>query len=334
MTSAISPLRNSVVELPWKALIAAAQPYQTLSGPALSVNFLQQPNLLPFQRLPFHHSGVYGRYFHSLLHSLAEFATTPRPVRNSHVKMLHAPKEDFWKSVGVLNSVYHTTYTPFVHQHPVMGAVELTSPSHRRKKDVRLSLYNSTHQPIATMIATGSSSDVYVEEEEKNIEVPLPHCDLDETVPAAEVVSSIKRLMDGSIMQQILFKNKVDQGVGGDVVPPWRIDGCVAEFCQMLALNEFLAPHVSSKDSHMWTIAAQQTVSYGELFLDEPVDLVSASPRVFAQYRMPPWRHRIGLPLFSIDVQPLCVALRLEVRQHGTTKITGTYFLVDVAAHL
>ncbi|RNF04363.1 uncharacterized protein Tco025E_07970 [Trypanosoma conorhini] len=331
MTTVPRPVRDTAVELPWKLLVAAAQPYQTISGPALSVNFLKQPNLMPFQRLPFHHCGVSGRYYHSLLHSLAEFATTPRPVRDSHVKMLHAPMEDFWRAVGLLNCVYLTHYSPLIHEHPAMGAVELAPPSHREQKDLRLSLYSSTYQPISTMILTGSSSAALAGRG-KDLAAPLPHSDQDEASLRLATAGEARRLADGSILQRATFTQGGMQS--SDVVPPWRLDDCVAEFCRTLASAGLLAPHVSSEGNGMWTIVAQQTLTHGELLTDAPFDIVTAVPRVFATYRMPPWRHRIGLPSFSGDQQPLCVALRVELRQDSRTVTAGTYFLVEVERHV
>ncbi|EAN89740.1 hypothetical protein C3747_31g261 [Trypanosoma cruzi] len=331
MTSAIRPVKGTAVEFPWKLLVAAAQPYQTLSGPALSVNFHRQPTVMPFQRLPFHHCGVSGRYYHSLLHSLAEFATTPRPVRDSHVRMLHAPMEDFWHAVGFFNCTYLTTYAPFTHEHPAMGAVELAPSSHRSHKDLRFSLYSGEHQPISTMILTGLPSGA-VDEKEKDVIAPLPHIEQDEESLRVVNIGDVKRLADGSILQRAIFTRGSQQS--RDVVPPWWVDVCVAEFCQTLALANLLAPHVAGEGRNCtWTIAAQQALTQGELLTDAPFDIVSAVPRVFAAYRMPPWRHRIGLPLFSADRQPLCVALRVELRQHGCTLTAGTYFLVEVEGH-
>ncbi|ESL08808.1 hypothetical protein TRSC58_03483 [Trypanosoma rangeli SC58] len=327
MTSALRPVRDTAVELPWKLLVAAAQPYQTISGPALSVNFLHQSNLMPFQRLPFHHCGVSGRYYHSLLHSLAEFATTPRPVRDSHVNMLHAPMEDFWRAVGILNCVYLTHYFPFVQEHPAMGAVELAPPSHRKQKDLRLSLYSGTHQPISTMLLTGSSSGALAGRED-DLVTPLPHSDQDEESLRLTATGEVQQLADGSILQKAIFTNVGQRS--SDVVSPWRLDACVAEFCQTLATAGLLAPHVTSERKRVWTIVAQQALTHGELLTDAPFDVVSAIPRVFAKYRMPPWRHRIGLPSFSGEQQPLCVALRVEVRQDSRTLVAGTYFLVEV----
>lgn len=141
-----------------KLLVAVAQPYQTLSGPALTTHFLYQPQLLPFQAGPFAHAAVPPLYFYTLLHTLAEFAETPRPVRASHTKMLQPPKADFWRAVGTLNCFYGTVYDNALRgdaAHPAMGAVELVQPSHRSEKDVRLTLFDEAHQPMAALRMTG-----------------------------------------------------------------------------------------------------------------------------------------------------------------------------------
>ncbi|CCW60261.1 unnamed protein product [Phytomonas sp. EM1] len=138
-----------------KLLLAAVQPYQTIAGPALSTNFLTHTSLLPFQKLSFTHSSVAPVYFHTLLHSLAEYCETPQPVRSSHVKQLHPPHENFWDDVGTLNCFYSTTYRPRNREHPAMGAVELVHASHRRECDVRLTLYDQTYQPLVAMLMTG-----------------------------------------------------------------------------------------------------------------------------------------------------------------------------------
>nr|CCC90611.1 unnamed protein product [Trypanosoma congolense IL3000] len=335
MTSIASPLKGTSVDLPWKLLVAAAQPYQTLSGPALSINFLRQPALMPFQHLPFNRTGVPGLYFHSLLHSLAEFSTTPRPVRDSHVKMLHAPMEDFWNSLGLLNSVYYTLYTPFSAEHPEIGAVELASPSHRNQKDIRMSLYNGTYQPVATMIATGATSGAELDPSSQcgTSAAPLAYRAVGAVMSASPLVGDLTELPDGSFRHEAVF-TKSNHSEEGDVVPPWRLDECVVDFCRSLAVGGLLAPKIPSDRECNFVVAAQQVLAYDDVMEDVPVDIVSASPRVFARYRMPPWRHRIGLPLFGTGIYPPCVALCVEMRQEGLKKVAGTYFLTDTTSTL
>lgn len=165
--AAVAAADSLAVSAP-RLLIAAAQPYQTVAGPALTVNFLRQSQLLPFQRLPFTYSAVAPFYFHALLHTLAEFAETPRPVRQSLVKQIHAPMDDFWRSVGTLNRFSCTVYeknlmgvtkrgrvTDYSWTHPSMGAVELSRVSHRHECDVRLTLFREDFAPLAAMVMTG-----------------------------------------------------------------------------------------------------------------------------------------------------------------------------------
>ncbi|KAG5485826.1 hypothetical protein LSCM1_07240 [Leishmania martiniquensis] len=154
--------RDLSLEVP-KLLVGAVQPYQTVAGPALTTTFLQHADLLPFQRVTFSDAAVAPLYFHTLLHTLAEFAETPRTVRYSATKLRHAPKDNFWDSVGTLNCFYYSTHLPdgvateasALSQHPAMGAVELVRPGHRRESDVKLTLFNNAHQPIASMLMTG-----------------------------------------------------------------------------------------------------------------------------------------------------------------------------------
>ena len=169
--------RDLSLEVP-KLLVGTVQPYQTLAGPALTTSFLHQPELLPFQSTPFSHAAVAPLYFHTLLHTLAEFAETPRAVRHSHVRQQHAPKADFWDSVGILNCFYYSAHNTSWHgenrqgkadpissqrrraaQHPAMGAVELVRPSHRKESDVKLTLFDREHQPIASMLMTGPKDE-------------------------------------------------------------------------------------------------------------------------------------------------------------------------------
>ncbi|CCW68469.1 unnamed protein product [Phytomonas sp. Hart1] len=156
--SFLASQQEVAVSIP-KLLLAAVQPYQTIAGPALSTNFLTQTSLLPFQKLPFTHSSVAPVYFHTLLHSLAEFCETPRPVRTSHVRQLHPPHEHFWDDVGILNCFYSTTYHPHQRKHPSMGAVELLHASHRKESDVKLTLYDETYRPLVGMLLTGPRGD-------------------------------------------------------------------------------------------------------------------------------------------------------------------------------
>ncbi|KPI86480.1 hypothetical protein ABL78_4464 [Leptomonas seymouri] len=160
--------RDLSLEVP-RLLVGTVQPYQTLAGPALTTSFLHQPELLPFQSAPFFHAAIAPLYFHTLLHTLAEFAETPRTAHQSHVKLLHAPKANFWQSVGTLNCFYYSVHNTafntrspqegagldFTALHPAMGAVELARPSHREESDVKLTLFNGDHQPIASMLMTG-----------------------------------------------------------------------------------------------------------------------------------------------------------------------------------
>ncbi|KAG5486502.1 hypothetical protein LSCM4_07435 [Leishmania orientalis] len=154
--------RDLSLEVP-KLLVGAVQPYQTLAGPALTTTFLRHPDLLPFQRAAFSDAAVAPLYFHTLLHTLAEFAETPRAVPYSAVKLRHAPKANFWDSVGTLNCFYYSAYSSHgaptaasaSDEHPAMGAVELVRPGHRQECDVKLTLFDNAHQPIASMLMTG-----------------------------------------------------------------------------------------------------------------------------------------------------------------------------------
>lgn len=163
--------RDLSLEVP-KLLVGTVQPYQTLAGPALTTSFLHQPELLPFQATPFFHAAVAPLYFHTLLHTLAEFAETPRTLHQRHVALRQAPKPDFWTAVGTLNCFYYSAHSAawggglrqgetgpqrggLTAQHPAMGAVELVRPSHRQASDVKLTLFNGDHQPLASMLMTG-----------------------------------------------------------------------------------------------------------------------------------------------------------------------------------
>ncbi|KAH8613389.1 hypothetical protein ERJ75_000794200 [Trypanosoma vivax] len=219
------PSSGNAVELSWRLLVSAAQPYTTLSGPALSVHLLQQPSIMGFQRLPFHHIGVPGVYFHSLLHSLVEFACTQRPVRESHVRMMHAPMENFWDSVGCLNCTYFTAYGPPCRAHPVVGAVELASPTHRKKKDVRLSLYNDEYRALATMIMTGDGARetpaAVSDGSGGGSPSPVPHDGVGEDVlNSSALVGCSSMPPDGSFTHEALFSRTDD--CADDVVPPWQ----------------------------------------------------------------------------------------------------------------
>lgn len=169
--------RDLSLEVP-KLLVGTVQPYQTLAGPALTTSFLHQPELLPFQSTPFSHAAVAPLYFHTLLHTLAEFAETPRAVRYSHVRQQHAPMAIFWDSVGILNCFYYSAHNTSwqgenrqgkadpissqrrrAAQYPAMGAVELVRPSHRKESDVKLTLFDREHQPIASMLMTGPKDE-------------------------------------------------------------------------------------------------------------------------------------------------------------------------------
>lgn len=174
------------------AVSVAAQPFQTVAGPGLTLNFQFDPQQFPFQRLPLSNPVVPALYTHTLLDALSEFAETPRTVRHRRTNAMHvAPMPNFWDAVGTLNTTYSTLTTlPLssskpkqqdnvsnstgqrhrgdgssgmvvpVDAHPALGTIELV---HRSKGtgllDVRTTLYSAQHEPLSTSVMTGPTTD-------------------------------------------------------------------------------------------------------------------------------------------------------------------------------
>lgn len=405
--SALVLRRDLSLEVP-KVLIGAVQPYQTLGGPALTTAFLHQPDLLPFQRTPFAHPAVAPLYFHTLLHTLAEFAETPRAVQHSAVKLQHAPMDDFWGAVGTLNCFHFSAHRPYEpkagtaaataaktsssrpdththhhHHHPAMGAVELVRPSHRKESDVKLTLFDSAHQPMASMLMTGPKTVAQVAAAEAaprdaGARTPLPAL----SPPTPSPSSSAGLAGDGEgvgVAAVVLGGTRVCGGLYGGLVPmedgggfahrayycladvaasvptpeslphaaaegaetampPWVLHEVVGRLfgvlhragvlCDGAAGVQALRPPSSpssSLASDAWQLVSHHVVQTDDAVFGEPFEVVCAPPRVYPQYHLPPWRHRLGLPHLTTGPVP-CVCLRCEVRQGGRLMSTGVYF--------
>lgn len=230
--------RDLSLEVP-KLLVGTVQPYQTLAGAALTTSFVHQPELLPFQSAPLFHASVAPLYFHTLLHTLAEYAETPRAVQHSHVKLRHAPKADFWDAVGTLNCFYFSAHgTPWrateapghggpTAQHPAMGAVELVRPSHRKESDVKLTLFDADHQPLASMLMTGPKTVTLLSEDKEGGAASLAHrrTPLPPQAPPTELAKFVSSALpdedfgQAAVSSVMLGGTQVCGGLYGEVVP-------------------------------------------------------------------------------------------------------------------
>lgn len=165
-----SPLDHlSLLSAP-KAVAIAAQPYQTVNGPALSMTFEHDSTLFPFQKLPFVNALVPSLYHHSLFDSFAEYAETPRRQSKSrNVSTNVAPMPDFWKRIGAIGTTYSTLHwngktsaaPTALLPHPSCGAVELLPSTHRGGGlcDVKATIHDANFQPLSSMLFTGSKKD-------------------------------------------------------------------------------------------------------------------------------------------------------------------------------
>ncbi|KAK7198451.1 hypothetical protein NESM_000805400 [Novymonas esmeraldas] len=374
--------RDLSLEVP-RLLVGAAQPYQTLAGPALTTHFLHQPALLPFQRTAFSHAAVAPLYFHTLLHTLAEFAETPRAVRHSVVRQRHAPKEDFWEAVGTLNCFYFSAQAPrgalggsaALDQHPAMGAVELVRPSHRKESDVKLTLFDGAHQPIASMLMTGPRETTRTASGGTDGLPDAPSSPPTHTrtalpflaPPAATAAAAPDG--DGELLAVMIGSTRVSGGLYGDVVsmpggglahrayyrlgdvdatattggaevrrddasvaptaaptamPPWVLFDCVQRLFLRLHSCGAFGDDLAVASAEGWRVVAHHVVQTEDGVFDAPVDVVCAAPRVQPRYRLPPWRHQLGLPAVPAGEAP-CVSLRCEIRQSGRLVSTGVY---------
>ncbi len=313
-------------------IVAAAQPYQTQGGPALSVNFLHNPDLFPFQRRSFTDAGSCTVYQNVLLRSLAEFCETPRPTRQHVGTLVVPPMKHFWRSVGVLNTTYATNCRPGAHQHPATGSVELVTSAHRKNKDVRLALHSADATCLAFMVMSGPQ------------DVAQGPVQLVGTEAAAQIEGALQRRPLLHLPQVESTKN--EELIVGDVVPlqsspgfaaaflcpsrgqvgdeekspvaPWIIQQAVGVFANKVGCSAGLCTPRAS-----WLLVASHLVNNGDILCDEPAEIVCAAPRHFEQYFMPPWKHQVGMP--QLQGQP-CLALRVEVRQQRVAVVTGTYF--------
>ncbi|GET86229.1 hypothetical protein, conserved [Leishmania tarentolae] len=379
--------RDLSLEVP-KLLIGAVQPYQTLAGPALTTSFLHRPDLLPFQRTAFSHAAVAPLYFHTLLHTLAEFAEAPRAVQHSAVKLRHAPKADFWESVGTLNCFYYSAHAPYgapteasvLDEHPAMGAVELVRPGHRMESDVKLTLFNNSHQPIASMLMTGPKGATREADDDDAVEstqgtsstsphartafpyVEPPTKDTTSAFGCAAVMMGGTQVDGGLYGDLIPMKGsggfgqrayyKVETAAASSlspdarsrtsgtataeeepttpssvpiIMPPWLLYDCVQKFFFRLHSSGAFGGDAAIAPTEGWHVSAHHVVQTEDAVFGVPVEVVCAVPRVYASYRLPPWRHQLGLPAIPNGTVP-CVCLRCETRQSGRLISTGVYF--------
>lgn len=350
-----------------REVVAAAQPYVTLAGPGLSINFQYSPMHIPFQQLPFRHSAVPSLYFHALLDSLAEFAETPRLQSSAghDIRLKTAPLPHFWDAVGNLNTTYTTVYTEGdadVSRHPAMGAVELAQSTTRDAKDVRLSLFDSAYRPMATMVLTGPHStrnnDVGAARRDDGVRKMLPEsmqrldlhgsaCDGQSAAHSSSswcMIGDIVLLPGGSLAHRAMFHQTVsptDEKMD-DEAPPWLLHAAMAEFCGKLGRCGHLGPsppprvkeeqgHQGAAEEEAWGLVAHNALSSGDVVCGVPFDLVCAPPKVFERYRLPPWRQRVGVPALR-RAESRCVALNVEVRQSGRVALGGVFYFSPLSA--
>ncbi|KAG5510845.1 hypothetical protein JKF63_07917 [Porcisia hertigi] len=379
--------RDLSLEVP-RLLVGAVQPYQTLAGPALTTSFLRQPDLLPFQRTAFSHAAIAPLYFHTLLHTLAEFAETPRAVQHSPVKLRHAPMPNFWDLIGTLNCFYYSAHAPYgelagssaLDEHPAMGAVELVRPGHRKESDVKLTLFNNAHQPVASMLMTGpkggtthqAGGDAVEDLQDTSCASPLTRTAFPYVEPPTELTTSdceglsavmiggtqVYGGLYGSLMpmegsggfgqracyrvenvavsslspddpgQVSVAEEAADDNAASSsesiAMPPWVLYDCVQRFFFRLHSSGVFGGDAAIAPGEGWRVSAHHVIQTGDAVFGVPVEVVCAVPRVYINYRLPPWRHQLGLP--AVNNATACVCLRCETRQDGRLVSTGVYF--------
>ena len=319
-----------------KAAVIAAQPYQTLHGPALVLQFEFDAERFLFQRLPFAEGVVPEAYHRLLLDSLVEFSEKPRVFSHHRaIPCKTAPLENVSQAVGSLSGAYFSYLhcTPSDH-HPAMGSIELNRASHRKELDVRMSLYDREHRPLSSAILSGPSGihlslggDRAAGGEHLWEPPSFSEGILDDVVRDGEFLCGPMISVGGSFAQCAASPLPAEGGVPLEV-PSWTILRMVADFCQKYMVVHGNALHRRSPvQTGVWRIASYHSVTHSPLQHNEQIQIVAAPPKYFGTYTLAPWEHRIGLPMIQGKE---CVAMRLDMRQGGVRMISGVYYLTPV----
>lgn len=334
----------------------AVQPYHTVSGPGLSVAF-EQDARDTLQSRPFSLSpAVPSMYHHTLLDHLAEFSVTPRTSRRGKDSQLAAPHPQFWNSVGNINTIYWTLHRPGVQLHPSTGSVELTSSARTSLLDVRSSLFDSAAQPVSSMIMTGSEKTVTsgqlvssadaAREELSMSRQPLDEIHDQESLQWSSFEANDNVLSWCRISMPKFVKNgegvaslvRVDAELPAESpelpIAPWAALQLVSRFCE-LVLTSLLSTRLGSIEKNpievggpcrLWQLVAYHYTHNGDMKLRRgaEIEIVCGEPKFFPSYSIPPWRHRIGLPL--LNGMPCCV-FHVEARQDSKVAVKGVYYM-------
>ena len=338
---------GSVVLAAPLGVVTAAQPYQTVAGPALSVHFLHEPRLYPFQRRSFTDAAAPALYQSVLLHSLAEFCETPRPSRHHVASMMVSPMKDFWRQLGILNTTYMSTSAVGSHLHPTMGSIELVQSAHRKNKDLRFSLYGPNEQCLAFSVMTGPKDVAYQAmpmvdaETARRMAEEASRDPMDDILPRIEQQSQPEEFRQGGEDTMLVVGNVVqlrmspgfaarlscwNRGADGVPVAPWLVLRAIAAFAaKVVSVAELMTP--AAAGGAVWQCVSCNAVNNGDVLSGIDAEIVCAEPKWFPSYSMPPWKHEVGAPMLT--GQP-CLALRLEVRQLSKAVVIGTYFFSPV----
>lgn len=145
------------------AAVASVQPYQTVDGSALTVQFHFDPERFPFQHFPMRHPGVVSLYQRLVIDRYLRFLKDPRLGANA-MSYAASNVEALQRLSRVLTTEYTTYVEPRRELHPAWGSVELVRTdsgnlpaAHRLGlAGLNVSLWDSTHGLLASSLLTGA----------------------------------------------------------------------------------------------------------------------------------------------------------------------------------
>jgi hypothetical protein len=141
--------------------IAAVQPYSTVDGHALTVQFHYDPDRFAFQSLPLRTPGLTPLYQRLILDRFSKFLMEPRMGTN---RQSYSAPEDTLAKIGSLNTEYTTMHDAMRELHPAWGSVELVQPGSGNLAEasrvglagLNVSLWDASYGLISSSLLTGA----------------------------------------------------------------------------------------------------------------------------------------------------------------------------------
>jgi hypothetical protein len=151
------------------AAIAATQPYSTVDGSALTVQFHFDPDRFPFQQLPLRHPGIAAMYQRMVLDRYVRFMLDPGLSSGRQSYAESGRSVETLQKIADLNTDYTTHYHPTRELHPAWGSVELVRPgsgnlaaaSRLGFAGLNVSLWDASHGLVSSsLLASAPAAEV------------------------------------------------------------------------------------------------------------------------------------------------------------------------------